>query len=289
MSKIESATQWMINLANDDSHGYDQANRWGPDYDCSSAVVTAWQQAGVPVKSNGASTTRNMRSVFLNCGFSDVVTQVNLTTGAGLKRGDVLLRPGSHTAMSIGGGQMAHASLNEFGGIEGGHPGDQTGREILIQAYYNKPWECVLRYTAEGSGGFEGNPIVQAGQIHANNFCGAGIATDGIRGDATKKAGIKVTQTAMNLDYNAGLEVDGVWGPASSTALGTHSVKKGEVQYMVTALEILLMLKGYNPGGVEFPGVFGDGLEAAVRKYNSDKGWEVNGVAGAGTFKSLMY
>ena len=32
MSKIESATQWMINLANDDSHGYDQANRWGPDY-----------------------------------------------------------------------------------------------------------------------------------------------------------------------------------------------------------------------------------------------------------------
>ena len=31
----------------------------------------------------------------------------------------------------------------------------------------------------------------QAGQIHSNNFCGAGIATDGIRGDATKKAGIK--------------------------------------------------------------------------------------------------
>ena len=93
----------------------------------------------------------------------------------------------------------------------------------------------------------------------------------------------------MNLDYNAGLEVDGVWGPASSTALGTHSVKKGGSVYMVTALEILLMLKGYNPGGVEFPGVFGDGLEAAVRKYNSDKGWEVNGVAGAGTFKSLMY
>ena len=65
---------------------------------------------------------------------------------------------------------MAHASLNEFEVLRADTPGDQTGREILIQAYYNKPWECVLRYTAEGSGGFEGNPIVQAGQIHANNF-----------------------------------------------------------------------------------------------------------------------
>lgn len=29
MGKIETATQWMIDLANDDSHGYDQDSRWG--------------------------------------------------------------------------------------------------------------------------------------------------------------------------------------------------------------------------------------------------------------------
>lgn len=51
MGKIETATQWMIDLANDDSHGYDQDSRWGPDYDCSSSVISAWQYAGVPVKS----------------------------------------------------------------------------------------------------------------------------------------------------------------------------------------------------------------------------------------------
>lgn len=39
MGKIQTATQWMINLANDDSYGYDQTHRWGPDYDCSSAVI----------------------------------------------------------------------------------------------------------------------------------------------------------------------------------------------------------------------------------------------------------
>ena len=54
MGKIETATQWMIDLANDDSHGYDQTHRWGPDYDCSSAVISAWQYAGVPVKTKGA-------------------------------------------------------------------------------------------------------------------------------------------------------------------------------------------------------------------------------------------
>lgn len=65
MGKIETATQWMIDLANDDSHGYDQDSRWGPDYDCSSSVISAWQYAGVPVKTKGASSTYDMKNVFL--------------------------------------------------------------------------------------------------------------------------------------------------------------------------------------------------------------------------------
>lgn len=68
MGKIETATQWMIDLANDDSHGYDQDSRWGPDYDCSSSVISAWQYAGVPVKTKGASSTYDMKNVFLSCG-----------------------------------------------------------------------------------------------------------------------------------------------------------------------------------------------------------------------------
>ena len=41
MEVIELAVKNIENLAADNSHGYDQANRWGPDYDCSSAVITA--------------------------------------------------------------------------------------------------------------------------------------------------------------------------------------------------------------------------------------------------------
>ena len=70
----------------------------------------------------------------------------------------------------------------------------------------------------------------------------------------------RVLQHAMNLDYKAGLVEDGKFGSASKNALGSHYVKKGEKQYMVTAAEILMYLNGYNPNGVEYPGTYGNGL-----------------------------
>ena len=134
----------------------------------------------------------------------------------------------------------------------------------------------------------KGKEVVAAGQMHANNFTGAGLKVDGERGALTIKAGIMCVQLAMNLDYKAGLVVDGIWGPKSEAALAGHYVKIAEVQYMVTALEILFMLRGYNPGGVECPGVFGSGLDKTVRDYKAEKKWQANGTAGVGTFKSLM-
>lgn len=130
--------------------------------------------------------------------------------------------------------------------------------------------------------------LIKAGQTHANNFCGAGIVVDGIRGSATKKAGIKVLQTAMNMDYKAGLVVDGIWGSKSDAALKGHTVRQGETQYMITALEILLLLKGYSPNGVECPGVFGSGCATATGQYQADNGLAVDKIAGYNTFKSLI-
>lgn len=149
MTKAEKATRWMEDKARDNSHGYDQTWRWGEkgDYDCSAAVISAWQSAGVPVKDNGATFTGNMYKVFIKCGFKDVTSTVNLKTGKGLRRGDVLLRKGKHTAMHCGNGKEVEASINEKGTVRRGKPGDQTGREFLIRSYRNFPWDCVLRYT----------------------------------------------------------------------------------------------------------------------------------------------
>lgn len=148
MSKTEAAIQWMEKTARNNAHGYDQRYRWGEkgDYDCSSAVITAWQTAGVPVKTKGATYTGNMKAAFLACRFKDVTGRVNLRTGAGLQRGDVLLNTNHHTAMYCGNGLEVEASINEKGGAIGGVPGDQTGREFLIRSYRNFPWNCVLRY-----------------------------------------------------------------------------------------------------------------------------------------------
>ena len=145
----QTALKWMIDLANNPNAGYSQSSRWGPDFDCSSAVISAWQAAGIPVKSRGATYTGNMRSVFLGCGFKDVTKQCNLATGAGMQPGDVLLNEfgkgtsgNGHAAMYAGDGKMVHARGQSYGSSK---TGDQ-GTEIAVTPYRNHPFELVLRY-----------------------------------------------------------------------------------------------------------------------------------------------
>ena len=142
MTIPEKAVEWALKIADDNSHGYDQTGRWGPDYDCSSLVISAYKHAGVPLT---CTYTGNMRSDMLNNGFAPAVN-VNLKTGKGLKKGDVLLNEVHHTAMYIGDGKVVHAAGNEYGKATGGKTGDQTGKEIGVTAYFNFPWDTVLRY-----------------------------------------------------------------------------------------------------------------------------------------------
>jgi len=135
MSKIENAISWAVAIANDNSHGYSQSNRWGPHYDCSSFLITAYEQAGVPVKTNGASYTGNMYNAFIKSGFSNVTSQVNVSNGSGLIKGDVLIilsASTNHTVMYIGDGKIVHASSPTNG--------------ILVANYYSASWTYVLRY-----------------------------------------------------------------------------------------------------------------------------------------------
>lgn len=151
MSVVEKAVAWAV-CGGQPANGYDQTNRWGPDYDCSSFVISAFSQAGLPVREKGATYTGNMRPAFLAAGFRDVTGSVQKATGTGLQRGDVLLNIAYHTALHIGSGRLVQAAGNEKGGITGGKPGDQTGGEIGTAAYYDYPWDCILRYTGDDAG-----------------------------------------------------------------------------------------------------------------------------------------
>ena len=115
------------------------------------------------------------------------------------------------------------------------------------------------------------NSLIKLGQQHAVNFTGHKITLDGLSGPETNKMKARVLQRAINLDYNKRLVEDGAFGTKSNNALGSHYVKQGEKQYMVTAAEILMYLNGINPNGVELPGTYGSGLvKAAVKKFGGN-------------------
>ena len=222
---VEIATQWMIDLANDDTHGYDQWYRWGEkgDYDCSSAVITAWETAGVPVKTKGATYTGNMKNVFLSCGFKDVTNTVNLSNGSGLIRGDVLLNEVHHVAMYVGNGKEVEASINEKGGATGGKPGDQTGAEVLIKNYRNYPWDCVLRYSAVANVvAAPKNVIKQKENISTRS---AKLNVPYLK-KGSNGLGVYILQAALNIVGNYYLDVDGEFGINTENAVKEYQKSK---------------------------------------------------------------
>ena len=238
----EKAVAWAIQTANDNSHGYSQADRWGPDYDCSSFVIQAYEQAGVPVRQGGASYTGNMRGAFLGCGFTDVTNLVNLGSGGGIQAGDVLLNYSAHTCLAIGGGRVANCRTDE------GHPqaGDQSGNEIRIQNYWNFPWNCVLRYTDKGQ--TAPDPVI----AYAQSMTGNSVASD----------------LQPNLQQVATKEENHGWKPGTLKRDSKYSVH-------VMVLQSLLTARGFNCGKID--GYFGPLTEVAVNHARRYYDMERNG------------
>lgn len=133
--------QWAIDIANDDSHGYSQCNRLGPDYDCSSLVWHALLNSGYSREElgNSAFTTYTMDRILTNIGFKRYTYSVDE-----LQPGDILWETG-HTGIYAGDGKVVQASSSREGNGLCGRTGDQTGTEIWVSdnqggwlAYYRR-------------------------------------------------------------------------------------------------------------------------------------------------------
>lgn len=241
MSKVDTYVQEAIAIANDNSHGYSQADRWGPNYDCSSLVITVVQNAGIPVRTNGASYTGNMRSAFLRCGFKDVTASCNLATGAGMQWGDILLNDSSHAAIFIGSGKVVHARTDEGNA----QSGDQSGNEIRTQGYWNYPWNVILRYGGEStySGSAATAAAAEATPVSTNIRKGAKGARVKALQESLLKLGYDVGPDGADGDFgnntlaavkkfqeDHGLDNDGIVGKLTQAAIDKALAEKGEVE-----------------------------------------------------------
>ena len=282
MTIPEKAVEWAMGIASDDSHGYDQGNRWGPDYDCSSLVISAYKHAGVPLT---ATYTGNMRSDFLNHGFA-IPVNVNLATGAGLQPGDVLLNIVHHTAMYVGNGKIVHAAGNERGGATGGVTGDQTGREICVTGYFNFPWDCVLRYVAKEDAPDTGDGIytVQSGDTLwgiAERFFGSGMAYPVIVSANHIEDGFIYPGQILTIP-KAGSEKKPE--PESVTA-SLPVLKHGMVSMSVRAMQAILSMRGYE---LDVDGDFGPVTLDRVKAFQNACSLSATGIVNGKTWECLI-
>lgn len=221
MSKIENAVAWEEQIAADDSHGYSQVHRNGPDYDCSSFVGTALAKAGFPV--SPYSTTRNLGEQLVNAGF--------VKCGKPWKRGDIHLAAGHHVTMSVDANRIVHASQSENGGIAG-QTGDQTGKEICIRSYYDLPYENTVHYRSAVKNEKPQKPIENC------------IKTESARRFDRKIAGAYHTNDRYNLRVGAGMDKTVILTLPAGTGVRNYGYYTGE-WYLVKAIVNGIVYTGY--------------------------------------------
>lgn len=192
---VETAVRYSENVAKDDRHGYSQNRRKiakNPlealavvDGDCASITLDGLVYGGFDIGT--ATYTGDMLLPLLAIGFIDVAKTINLKTGAGLRRGDILLRPktskkNGHTAFVTG----FNAKTGKYEIVQAqsdfdGKVGDSSGNEIKITNYYNSPFTYVLRYpevtTAEPQKDLSGSVVTY--QTHVQNIGWMNLVADG--------------------------------------------------------------------------------------------------------------
>jgi len=104
------------------------------------------------------------------------------------------------------------------------------------------------------------------------------LTVDGFTGPKSLTAALRVAQ------YYGGVTIDGVWGPNTKKAMRMLS-KADHTTWWTHLLQTALVLKGIN---VDVDGVFGNGTEDAVERFQASKGLTADGIAGPNTWEKLL-
>lgn len=116
-----------------------------------------------------------------------------------------------------------------------------------------------------------------------NGYNHIDIPVDDKDGPLTQRALIKAYQRELNVQFSAGLTVDGLAGPQTDSAGVT--ILQGATGNLTRIMQALLYFKGYP---IDVDGVFGGGTYEVVRSYQADRGLAVDGKPGKATFSKLI-
>lgn len=195
----------------------------------------------------------------------------------------------------------------------------QHGRWVENDAYVPKPGDIVMYNWNAAAGGDDKGEADHVGLV--TNVVGNYIhAIEGNRSDSVATRSFKIDwryirgfcipdyasmadkaapvirykwekalQTALNVSYDLNLEVDGSIGPLTKQAIDHHylwyvklkPMKNAHVSWLQGALKAL----GYS---IVVDGSFGPKTEATLKKFQKDKGIDVDGYAGVQTHLTLL-
>ena len=131
--------------------------------------------------------------------------------------------------------------------------------------------------------------VIKNIQKWCNDYCNAGLAVDGIFGPNTKKGLCKALQRSLNVKFNTQLNVDGIFGPTTKAKCKNASATQ-ELSYICQAM---LFCKGYDMShsikNNNLDGSYGSGTRQAVLKYQqSTRGLRHDGICGPATFYAMF-
>ncbi|WP_171117600.1 MULTISPECIES: serine/threonine-protein kinase [Streptomyces] len=127
---------------------------------------------------------------------------------------------------------------------------------------------------------------------------GAADGSGGSSGGGTGGAQPTVTVTATSGSGTAGgtgtsptetatTPAEPPWNTQCTYYSGTALTRYGDKNSRVTQVQCMLVKRGYSVGNAGVDGQFGDGTRAAVKKFQSAKGLDVDGIVGANTWGAL--
>jgi len=124
---------------------------------------------------------------------------------------------------------------------------------------------------------------VMQSQLWLNSIFGLNIPLTGIYDETSAHAAVMALQMALNHDLSAELNVDGILGEQTLEAFG--GIFPESMGYVVLAVQLALMLNGYNSGAPD--GVYGKNTQHAARRFARAHKIEFDGVVTREMLKSL--